>query len=588
MTLESFIVLLVLVSVTVAFTQDHYPPEGIAFAALIALVLFGVLKVPDALSGFSNQATITVACMFVLSAGLMRSGALSWIGRFLLRFGTTPARLSMASTFAVGPMSAFVNNTAAVAVFLPLIIEAAQRHKIAPSKLLIPLSYASQFGGVCTLIGTSTNLLVASIAAGAGMHAFGIFTPTPHGLILFAVGAVYLLLVAPMLLPERRTGELMAQYGLVDYIAELRVGLGSTIAGMPLRLSALEAQFGVRVVEVIRNGEKLFAPVDVTPQPGDVLLVQGAAQGLFAFREKYGLTMTPDFVPNLEMLESGDIEVVEALVPPDSRFAGDPLSRLRFELHGNALVLAMHRRGTSLRDKLGELTVQVGDALLLLVKRSELAYLRRDGDLILVERTARPAAARQGRFALAIVIAVFASAVAGLMPIAVAALSGVLAMVMTRVLNLDEVYAAINWRVIMLLAGMIPLGLAMEKSGLALLVVEQLLLHSGAGTPLMALAMVYLATALLTEVISNNGAAVLIAPLAITMARALDADPMPFVMAVMFAASTSFATPVGYQTNMMVYNAGGYRYRDFLKVGIPLNLIFFVLSVWFIPRIWPF
>lgn len=588
MTLEAFIVLLVLVSATVGFIQDRYPPEGVAFAALIVLVLSGVLKVPEALSGFSNTATITVACMFVLSAGLMRSGALSWIGRFLLRFGKTPLRMSMATTLSVGPISAFVNNTAAVAVFLPLIIEAAERHKLSPSKLLIPLSYASQFGGVCTLIGTSTNLLVASIAASAGMQAFGIFTPTPHGLLLFAVGAVYLLVVAPLLLPERRSGELMAQYGLVDYIAELRVGLESRMAGEPLRLSAIEAQFGVRIVEVIRDGQKLFAPIDVTAKPGDILLAQGAAQNLFAFREKYGLTMTPDFVPRLEMLESGEIEVVEALVPPESRFAGEPLSKLRFELHGNALVLAIHRRGTALREKLGELTVKVGDALLLLVKRSELAYLRRDGDLILVERTTRPAAGRQSRYALAIVVAVFAAAVAGWVPIAIGALAGIILMVMTRVLTLEEVYAAVNWRVIMLLAGMIPLGLAMEKSGLARLLVEQLLMHSEAATPLFALAMIYLTTAILTEVMSNNGAAVLLTPLAITMARALEADPMPFVMAVMFAASTSFATPVGYQTNMMVYSAGGYRYRDFLKVGIPLNLMFFAVSVWFIPQIWPF
>jgi di/tricarboxylate transporter len=588
MTLDAFIVLVVLVSATVGFIQDRYPPEGVALAALIALTASGILDVRQALSGFSNEATVTVACMFVLSAGLMRSGALGWIGRALVRFGTTPMRLTFMTSMTAGPVSAFVNNTATVAVFLPLVLEACQRHRISPAKLLIPLSYATQIGGVCTLIGTSTNLLVSSIAVSSGMPALDLFTPTPLGLVLFAFGLLYLLLGAPWLLPERRGAELMAQYGLSDYLAELRVDLGSRIAGQHLRTSTLEARHGVRIVEVLRGDEKMLAPADLVLRPDDIVLVQGSPQNLFAFREALGLTMTPHFVPKLEMLESGNIEVVEALIPPDSRFAGETIAKLRMELHQNALVLALHRRGTPIRDKLGSITIAIGDALLLLVNRADLPDLRREGDLILVERSARPAAARQGRAALAIVVAVLVAATLDWVPIAIGALAGILLMVMTRVLTLEETYAAVNWRVIAVLAAMIPLGLAMDQSGLAAYLVGFLVSASGSNSPWLALALVYLATALLTEVMSNNGTAVLLGPIAISLARAMDVDPMPFLMAVMFAASTSFSTPIGYQTNMMVYSAGGYRFSDFLRVGIPLNLLFFAVSVPLIPLIWPF
>ena len=588
MTLDAFIVLVILVSATVGFIQDRYPPEGIACAALIALTVSGILTVPEALGGFSNEATITVACMFVLSAGLMRSGALAWLGRWLIRFGTTRFRLTAITALTAGPVSAFINNTATVAVFLPLLLEATERHKISPSKLLIPLSYATQFAGVCTLIGTSTNLLVSSIAVSSGMEPLQMFTPTPLGIVLFGAGLLYLLLIAPMLLPGRRGTEVMTQYGLTDYLAELRVGLESRVAGQHLRVAAVEGQHGVRIVEVMRDEEKLLAPGDLVLQPGDILLVKGSARNLFSFREHLGLTMTPHFVPKLEMLESGDIEVVEALIPPNSRFIGETIAALRMELHQNALVLALHRRGTSVREKLGDIEIAIGDALLLLVRRAELPDLRREGDLSLVERSARPAAARQGRTALSIVAAVVIAAAMGWVPIAIAALAGILMMVMTKVLTLDETYASINWRVVAMLAAMIPLGLAMQKSGLATVLVSYVVQGFAADSPWVALFLVYMVTAILTEIMSNNGTAVLLAPIAISMARSLEVDPMPFVMAVMFAASTAFSTPVGYQTNLMVYNAGGYRFRDFLRVGIPLNLLFMAIATQLIPRIWPF
>ena len=579
MTLDAFIVLVILVSATVGFIQDRYPPEGIACAALIALTVSGILTVPEALGGFSNEATITVACMFVLSAGLMRSGALAWLGRWLIRFGTTRFRLTAITALTAGPVSAFINNTATVAVFLPLLLEATERHKISPSKLLIPLSYATQFAGVCTLIGTSTNLLVSSIAVSSGMEPLQMFTPTPLGIVLFGAGLLYLLLIAPMLLPGRRGTEVMTQYGLTDYLAELRVGLESRVAGQHLRVAAVEGQHGVRIVEVMRDEEKLLAPGDLVLQPGDILLVKGSARNLFSFREHLGLTMTPHFVPKLEMLESGDIEVVEALIPPNSRFIGETIAALRMELHQNALVLALHRRGTSVREKLGDIEIAIGDALLLLVRRAELPDLRREGDLILVERSARPAAARQGRTALSIVAAVVIAAAMGWVPIAIAALAGILMMVMTKVLTLDETYASINWRVVAMLAAMIPLGLAMQKSGLATVLVSYVVQGFAADSPWVALFLVYMVTAILTEIMSNNGTAVLLAPIAISMARSLEVDPMPFVMAVMFAASTAFSTPVGYQTNLMVYGPGGYKFRDFLRLGVPLQILTGVMAI---------
>lgn len=584
---EAYLVLAVVIAAVIAFVSERFPVEGVALASLLALLVGKVLTVEQGFKGFANEAVITVAAMFVLSAGLQRSGALNTLARWLVIYGTSPGRLLLMVVLAGGLSSGIVNNTAIVAVFIPLVLAAATSNKLSPSKLLIPLSYASQLGGVCTLLGTSTNLLVASIAVGAGVGQMGVFAPTPYGLIVFAVGGLYLLVISPWLLPATRTTELTENYSLGDYISELRVEANSPLVGRRIRVQEWESENGVTVLEVIRDKGKLFSPLDVTVRPDDVLLVKGKVDGLMAFRDRFKLIIAPDFALSDEELVGDNIVLVEAMIAPGSRFAGETLASLDFYKHYSALVLAIQRRGMVLRDKLKDVTLTFGDSLLLLARKEDLPQLRRSQELIMLDRGERLRTPRRARMALIIMALVVGLAAFKVLPITVAALLGVVVMLLARCLTVDEAYVAVEWRVILLLACMIPLGTAMQDTGLARWISDNVI---GVVSPLGAVATlsaVYLLTAVLTELMSNNAAAVLMAPIAITSARSMDADPLPFLLAVMFAASTAFSTPLGYQTNTMVYNTGGYRFRDFLVVGLPLNIILWLMATLLIPWIWP-
>jgi di/tricarboxylate transporter len=584
---EAILVLVVIIAAVSAFVTERFPVEGVALAALMALMIGGVLSVEQGFRGFSNEAVITVASMFVLSEGLQRSGALNILARWLIRFGTTPARLLFMVIVIVGFVSAFVNNTAAVAVFIPLVLAAAAANKLSPSKLLIPLSYASQLGGVCTLFGTSTNLLVASIAVSAGVEQMGVFAPSPYGVIVFAFGGLYLMLISRWLLPDRRTAELTENYSLSDYISELAVNPGSPLVGKRIRIKDWESEFGVRVIEVLRDQGKLFSPLDVMVRADDVLLVNGEFKDLMAFRDRCGLTIAPEFALSDAQLTGDNIRLVEAMVAPGSRYAGEVLGDLDLQNRFHAVALAIRRRGESLRDKLKDVRLNFGDALLLLVERDHMSELRRNPELIVLERGERLRSPRRARIALIIMALVILLATFKILPMVMAALLGVMAMLFTRCLRLEEVYTAVDWRVIMLLACMIPLGTAMQETGLARWLADNVIGQVSPLGALAALSAIYLMTAILTEFMSNNASAVLMAPIAISTARTFDSDPLPFLLAVMFAASTSFSTPLGYQTNTMVYNTGGYRFRDFVVIGVPLNIMLWMLATLVIPWIWP-
>jgi di/tricarboxylate transporter len=584
---EAILVLVVIIAAVSAFVTERFPVEGVALAALMALMIGGVLSVEQGFRGFSNEAVITVASMFVLSEGLQRSGALNMLARWLIRFGTTPFRLLLMVVGIVGFISAFVNNTAAVAVFIPLVLAAAVANKLSPSKFLIPLSYASQLGGVCTLFGTSTNLLVASIAVSAGVEQMGVFAPAPYGIIVFAVGGLYLMLVSRWLLPDRRTAELTENYSLSDYISELAVNPGSPLVGTRIRMKDWETDFGVRVIEVLRDQGKLFSPLDVMVRADDVLLVNGEFKDLMAFRDRFGLTIAPEFALSDRQLTGDNIHLVEAMVAPGSSYAGEVLGTLDLQGRYHAVALAIRRRGESLREKLKDVRLNFGDALLLLVERDHMNELRRNPELIVLERGERLRSPRRARISLIIMALVIALATFKILPMVVAALLGVMAMLFTRCLRLEEVYTAVDWRVIMLLACMIPLGTAMQETGLARWLADNVIGQVSPLGALAALSAIYLMTAILTEFMSNNASAVLMAPIAISTARTFDSDPLPFLLAVMFAASTSFSTPLGYQTNTMVYNTGGYKFRDFVVIGVPLNILLWLMATLVIPLIWP-
>ncbi len=588
MSFDAILVLAILIGAVVLFISEKYPIDFVALLVLGTLLLLGLVTPEEGLSGFSNPATITVAAMFILSAGLQKTGATAAIGHLMVRFGRNYFSALVVIMGTITVISAFINNTAAVAVFIPLVMIVANRRKIAASRLLIPLSYASQFGGVCTLVGTSTNLLVSAISDQAGYGAFTMFEFSRMGLILFTAGVLFFFLFGRWLLPERQAQELAVTYQLGEYITEMRVDEASPLIGRSVLDSRLGQDYDVTVLRLLQVKEAVWAPLRQALQSGDVLLVRGKIRELMRLRDAAKLELNVEFKLRDASLQTEDLRLVQALVSPGSELIGKTLKDLDFRNRYKALVLAIQRRGETIRDKLNSVELGLGDALLLQAHSAQIAALRNDSSFIVLDEVPGVALKHKVPVVLAILAAVVGLAAFGVLPILVTSILGCLAMVLTRCLRLEEAYHAINWQVIFLLAGILPLGLAMQKTGAAGAIAQRAVGAVGDMGPVAVLAVVYLMTSVMTDTMSNNAAAVLLAPIAISTAEQLGVDPRPFLMAITFAASTGFSTPVGYQTNTMIYNPGGYKYTDFLRTGVPLSILFWILSVTFIPRFWSF
>lgn len=588
MTFEIAMVLSIALVAVVLFATEKLPMDIVALLVLTALALNGLVDGGAALSGFSNPATITVASMFVLAAGLQNSGALSGIGN-LLGKAKSPFQFLLMLFTVLAVIAPFVNNTAVVAVFMPIVMAATASIGMSASKALIPLSYVSQMAGVCTLVGTSTNLLVNGMARDLGHPGFTMFEFTSLGVIYLAAGCIYLLTLGRWLLPDARATELVDQYELGKYITELRVGAESSLIDTPLSEAKLGEEYGVYVLELLRGDEKVWSPRSQTLREGDVLLARGEWAKLEELCNATGLELNAEFELKQRSFEEVEQVLAEVLVAPRSRLIGSTLGMVDPGWHHNTTSLAIQRRGQILREELRHVRLQVGDILLLLIPEAEMAALRKDRNIIVLsQRQAERPAGWRAPFALVTTGLVIGVSALGWAPIAVTALAGAVAMTLAGCLDAEDVYDAIDWRIIILLAGLIPLGVAMNESGAAEFLVQNSVGLVSQHGPLVVLAVMYLLALLLTEFMSNAAAAVLLTPIGVSTANMMNVDATPFLIAVMFAASTSFSTPVGYQTNTMVYGAGGYRFIDFVKVGLPLNLIFWVLGVVFIPVFWPF
>ncbi len=588
MTIEAILVLGIMVGTIILFISEKYPLDLVAMIGLGVLLVFGLVTPQEGLAGFSNPATVTVAAMFILSAGLQKTGATAAVGRLMVRFGRNYYTVLVVIMGTVTVMSAFVNNTAAVAVFIPLVTILAARRRISASKLLIPLSYASQFGGVCTLIGTSTNLLVSSISEQAGYGAFSLFEFSRMGLILFGAGVTFFLVFGRWLLPDRQVGEFGALYHLGPYTSEMRVRRNSPLVGKSLLEGDLGEVPDITVLGVMHTDGTGLAPMDQVVQVNDVLLLRGPIAALMRIRGSMRLEMNVDVKLRDESLQTEDLRFVQAVVAPHSHLIGHTLKELDFQNRYKALVLAMQRRGHPIDDKLSAIVLNLGDGLLIQAHEEEITTLRRNTDFIVLNEVPGTVLRHRVPLVLGILLAVVGLAAFNVFPILVTAVLGCVTLLVTRVLRLEEAYHAINWQVIFLLAGILPLGAAMQKSGAAGFIAERAVGMVGDMGPVAVLAVIYLMTSILTDTMSNAAAAVLLAPIAISTAEQIGVDPRPFLMAISFAASTGFSTPVGYQTNTMIYNPGGYKYTDFLRTGVPLSILFWILSVIFIPRFWAF
>ncbi len=589
MTLDIVLVLAVTIGAITLFATEKLRMDVVAIFLVATLTLLGLITPSQALSGFSNQATITVAAMFVLAAGLRSSGALSGVGRMLTRVKSPTAFLLLLFA-ALALVSPFVNNTAVVAVFMPIVLTASARVGLPASKALIPLSYMSQIAGVCTLVGTSSNLLVDAIARDLGHPGFTMFEFTALGAVCFAAGGIYLLTFGRWLLPDTRQPELDEEFEPGKYITELRVMPGSALLGTSVEEARLAARFDVFVLELLRDGKKLWSPRSQTLQTGDILLARGDWARLDALRKEAGLAIEAEHkFKDRQLRKDANLVISEVMIAPNSRLEGLDMEAVDRIWQHNVTVLAIQRRGQVLREKIKDVAFSVGDILLMIVPENEMHMLRRDKNVIVLSKrgAARPSGWR-APFALVTMALVIIVSALGWMPIALTSLVGAAVMVTAGCLGGDDAYEAVDWRIIIVLACLLPLGVAMSQTGAAEFLVRHLIGLVEPYGPWVVLAMLYLAVLMLSEVMSHAAAAVLLTPIAMSTAHLMGVDATPFLIAVTFAAGTSFATPVGYQTNTMVYNAGGYRFVDFMKVGLPLNLIFWVIGIIMIPKLWPF
>ncbi|MDQ3289084.1 MAG: SLC13 family permease [Pseudomonadota bacterium] len=602
MGMELWLTLAVLVGAVYLFVTEKLRVDIVALLVLASLLVLGLVSPAEALSGFSSQATITVAAMFVLSAGLQRSGALQGMGEALARIRSS-WMFVLVMMVVIATISAFTNNTAAVAVFLPLVIAAAIANRQAPSKYLIPLSYAAQFGGVCTLVGTSTNLLVNSLAVSSGREGFTLFEFAPLGVIFVAVGVAYLMIVRNFLLPDLGIPKDDREGHGGRYLSELFVTNSSPaiekLAGDLLKpekktetkegeQAQADTPAPVELIDVLRRGGKTTPASQTTVKAGDRLLINGEWEQIEALRKRHKLDYDR-VAPELDPEEASDNKHADVMVAPGSWMIGHTLSAMRFGHAYRVRVHGLQRPGAVLRRPVDQVPLALGDILLLDAPESALDALREDpGVVVLGEREQKRLNVRRAWTSLAVVVAVIATAAAGWLPIVASAILGCIALVVLRCLEPDEAYEAVDWRVVMLLAGVLPLGIALDHSGGASWLAQNTIGLVGQFGPVATLAAIYLLSAVMTEVMSNNAAAVLVVPVAIATAESLGVDAKPFLVAVAFAASTAFATPVGYQTNAMVHAAGGYRFSDFTRIGLPLNFIFWIMATLLIPRFFPF
>jgi len=589
MTLDMALVLTMAAAAVVLFATERLRVDLVAMLLMGGLLLSGLVSPEEGIAGFSNPATVTVAAMFIISAALFRTGAVTALGRASawvfernLWAGLVVMMLS------VGLLSAFMNNTPVVAIFMPIVLSVAAAIRISPSKLLMPLSFASMFGGVCTLIGTSTNLLVSSIAVRNGYEPFSMFEFTPFGLVLFGVGLVYMLLVVRWIPDRREVQELTREYGMGRYMTEVQLLEDACSIGFPLADSPLVKEVGVEVLEINRKGHRIFVPHARTElQAGDTLRVICEVDRIKALAERQGVRLKPRKLMDADM-ETAETVLIEAVVAPGSVLVGETLKSFRFRNVFDANVLALRHRGTVLHEKLGSTVLLGGDVLLIEARSDHLDLLRSHDAFVMVSEVAYAVFRREkALMAMAIVAGVVVTAALGILPILVGAVAGAVLLVLSGCLQPEEAYNAIDWKVIFLLAGALSLGAALENTGAAVLLSEVLIQTAANLGPVAVISGLFLITTLLTSAMSNNATAVLLAPIAISAAQLMDVDPRPLLMAVTFAASASFMTPVGYQTNTMIYGVGQYRFKDFVRIGGPLNLIFWLLATFLIPVFWP-
>jgi di/tricarboxylate transporter len=594
MDLQSLHITIVLITVGVVFVGmafERIPAEVLAMGGVCILLAIGILETEDVLKAFSNNAPFTVACLFVLSAALERTGVINELGLFMARVRWRSASQALlVMMVGVAAVSTFVNNTPIVVIMTPVVIVLAHAVKVAPSRMLMPLSFATIMGGTCSLIGTSTNIIVDGVAQSMGQPAFSIFEITIPGSIMAVAGIAYLYFIGRFLLPDRQTlTDSVGDAASRRFLTEVLVPEGSPLIGRTAAQAGLTEARGYTVLDIIRNDASID-PEHGEPKlaAGDRMVLTTSVVEFLGLRDAAGVVIDPVASHALEPIKTQDVRIVEGIIGPFSSLVGQKVADLNLRRLYDTYILAIHRQGEKMQGTFSGVRLQFGDTLLLEGPSGGLKRLFQRRDLVnLSSVVERPFRRDKAWIAVLAVVLVMVLSAFEALPIAATALIAAVAVVVAGCLDTGEAYDSIHWPILMLIFAMIAIGGAMETTGAARLVVENAVSLVRDLGPAAILSLLYLITSIITAFASNNAAAILLTPIGIGLAQELGVDPRPFIVAVMFAASADFSTPVGYQTNTFVYSAGNYKFLDFTKVGLPLNIMNWIIASIVLPLWWP-